>query len=162
MKKALWTIVCLLLLTVSCKKDSDEASYSFIDQPIKGQIEGVDWTCKSSVAKQTSYDGEGLSFDLYAKVKEDVCNAYSENEDFVLFSLPAKVGVYELGFGDDKHTATLYYNAATMNYICTKGAIEIISIDTISNIVKCRADIKSESNNYVNGNFEATYCKSNY
>ncbi|MBN2167401.1 MAG: hypothetical protein JW717_14090 [Marinilabiliaceae bacterium] len=80
-----------------------------------------------------------------------------------MFSVDAKVGVYPLLFdlsgSSESQTLTIYAGESNMNYIISDGAIEILSIDSVSNVVTGRIDAFSEDETFVNGNFEATFCR---
>jgi hypothetical protein len=92
---------------------------------------------------------------------EAPCEIFGFGEgDMVFFTVPNAVGLYKLKFsfsgGTDNQTATLFDTEETLNVIATEGAIEILTITTAE--VTGRLDVRSDANNYINGNFTVTLC----
>jgi hypothetical protein len=154
MRRLFWTLInaialCILLL-ISCSKDSESPSHAFKDQDAAGEIEGVAWAYGDGYASTT---GEGASKTLHVTLvlpdEAEGCDIMPEG-DFVLFSLPAKQGLYtlKLDFNDpeNSHTVTLFDSEETMNVIAVKGAVEITSI-TDTEVVG-RLDARADDMNF--------------
>lgn len=145
-------LVITMLVALSC-------SPGFIDQDLQGMVNGVEWTYASGFAEESFSDSTKYSIDLYAGDPSggDVCatGAFSHIDDYVMFSVPKEVGVYDLGLSQGQ-TVTIY--AGGTNYICVEGAVEIVSVTDTEIVGKLNA--KSDNDNYVNGNFTVTLCAS--
>jgi hypothetical protein len=153
-------IILLAILTMGCDKDDPKPAYEFKNQTATGEIEGESWVFVEGKAEDA---GENLSFDLMLDQAEAPCDIFGFPEgDVVFFTIPNAVGLYKLKFslsgGTDILTATLFDVEGTLNVVATEGAIEILSITDTQ--VTGRLDIRSDEDNYINGNFTVTLCSS--
>ncbi len=144
---------------LSCEKDepSGDSGLEYIDQDLAGKIGGNDWTIVSGTVTLSSGN---LTFILYkvAASAGDPCGlgAYSGPNETAIFIVNDAIGTYNLG----STQVTTLFDGST-NYIAMDGFIELTIIDktTIGNKRvegKLVADYNNE--NYVTGNFTATYC----
>jgi hypothetical protein len=157
MKRAVLFLMASLI-GFSCKDDEDaKPKYEFKDQDLSGKIENVAWTYEEGTADA---NGNTLSIDLFLDQVDPVCELFGFPEgNQVFFTVPNQVGVYELKFdfsGSDNQTVTLFVPEEVLNIICSKGAIEILSISDTE--VTGRIDARSDENNYINGNFTVVIC----
>ena len=159
--KLLFALALLMASTLifSCSDDDDDSGYSFKEQTLQGQIGGDDWEFKVGTAEMQENDT--LWIDLYGVDDEDPCNNWNIEGDYLLFFIPAQVGVHELSFNWETggQTVTFYDESATMNNVAVEGAVEILSIDETNGEVTGRIDAKIDGDNEVNGNFTAVYCQ---
>lgn len=155
--KKLWVVV-LLAIALGCGKDDPKPSYKFKNQTATGKIEGVSWTFVEGKAED---DGDNFSIELMLDQTDSPCDVFAfPDGDLVMFTIPNVVGLYKLKFslsgGSDLRTATLFDSEETLNIIATEGAIEILTI-TASEVTG-RLDVRSDDNNYINGNFTVSLC----
>jgi hypothetical protein len=133
-----------LIALISCAPGG--SGYNFIDQPLQGKIGGSAWQLDSGAASEPFADGN-LWISLY-----DVGGA---GEDRVFFVTAKNVGLREFSFGGEE--VTLIDMPGNNNMICYEGALDIQTIDPIGHVVTGRIDARFDADNYVNGNFTATY-----
>ncbi len=148
-----------ILVCTGCFGDSGGGGYSFTDQDAQGEIAGTVWTYVSGLAEESLSDNTKVSIDLYGidPAGGDPCGllAFTGANEVILFSVPAQVGVYEIS---SSQTATIY-DGSSNKIVTSGGAIEITSIDTMTNNeVTGKVDLDFDGNNYVNGNFTVDYC----
>jgi hypothetical protein len=146
-----------IVILIGCGKDDPQPSYNFKDQTAAGEIEGVSWSFAEGTA---SDNGVELSIDLMLDQPDAPCDVFIPDGDEVFFSIPNAVGLYKLKFsfksGAVNQTATLFDEEETLNVICSEGAIEILMITDTE--VTGRLDIRSDKDNYINGNFTVALC----
>ena len=170
MKKLLSAILLGAIVFTSCtKKETPEPSqnnttlgYNFIDQPLQGKIEGVNWNVEFGIVEyETFFDGDYF-FSLYNVADTNHCDGNDPNTDYVLFAISnPEVGIID--FENSSQSVTLYDKETQNNIGAFFGAIEILTIDTTNTMtITGRMDVRetnSSSTNYMNGNFSVTYCK---
>lgn len=164
MNKFIFLFTILIGFTVvSCKKDDpDPASYSFIDQNAQGKIGNENWEVQNGFADAEPSDNT-LRLTMVQTTGVDGCSIMPDGNQ-VFFYVPKAIGVYKLNFdinnweSEENQTVTLYRDSDGMNFIASKGAIEILSIS--DNLVTGRMDARAESEDdtFVNGNFSLTIC----
>jgi hypothetical protein len=161
----LLTLAAIVFISSCSESEDPEAAYDFKEQVAQGQIEGDAWTFSAGKAFLTE-DQEGniiYSVNMYSDQEtagtSDVCRLFGADFDEIFFSIPTEVGVYELSFdlnSSSSRTATLFDRENTLNVIVSDGAIEIIAVTETQ--VTGRMDIKSGSDNFINGNFTLDIC----
>ena len=150
--KKLWVVFAVV--AIGCGKDDPKPSYEFKNQTASGKIEGVAWTFVEGRAED---NGDNISIDLMLEQSEAPCEIFGFGEgDVVFFTIPNAVGLYKLQMGANSQTATLFDEDDFLNVIAVDGAIEILTITTTE--VTGRLDVRSDSNNFINGNFTVTLC----
>ncbi len=155
----LLSLLFLSLCLLSCgdDDDDDDSGADFINQPIQGMINGNDWEASSGIAGPSPFEEGMLSIEISDMEFEDICDEFILGGLRVLFSIPNEVGTYELDFGTQ--TITLFDPDGSLNVIVVDGTVEIQTIDaTEGGSVTGRIVGESDDENFVNGNFTATYC----
>lgn len=152
-------LLCTILLSVnSCKKDNKEEdqentpAYNFLNQTAAGKINAVPWTFIGGTARQDYFEQSKMRIQMYSDT------AYCFGAPFtdgVIVTLPKSTGLYLF---TSSQTGTIYQYPGTNLGVYEKGAIEILTYDTVQGIVTGRIDIKYDNDNYVNGNFSLIYC----
>lgn len=157
-------VVVLFLVLFAC--DGDGGGYNFIDQDLKGMIDGVSWTYEGTEngGRGAEDFSEKLSIQIYSVAAGGTgpCDflPFPVGSRKVLFTIPvppdSAVGLYELGW-DVGQTVTLNFDGSS-NTICSEGAVEILSVDIGGGLITGRMDATFDADNSVNGNFTVTYC----
>jgi len=166
-------LICLCTLAFSsCSLIFGGSDYKadFKDQPLQGKIGNKAWESTTGQAKVRIGDSTTTwSFNL-SDVRDEnkPCSFPKYETGKIMFSLKnVDKGVKQLQMGFDfakNLTATMVYDQDSskgpMNQIATKGAIEILEVDTTeNNVIKGRIDIKLSDENSINGNFTAHVCR---
>jgi len=150
-------LLVIPFLFLTCNLTEEGGGGDFIDQTLQGTIAGSSWTFAAGVAEISPFDETELAFDLYhIEAAGTPCDfgAFSATQIVILFSVPNEVGLYNLGLDQ---SVTIY--DGTTNYIVTTGKLEILTIDTTTNMqVTGRLVAEYDSSYTVNGNFSVTYC----
>jgi len=161
---SLLLMLAAIVFISSCGSDDEPgADYNFVEQVAQGVIEGDDWTLGSGTASATEdQDGNKIySVNMYSaqETMQDACGFFGADFDKIFFSIPTEVGVYALSFDLSSfsgRTATLYDNETGLNVIASDGAIEIVEVTETQVIGK--VDIRSGTDNNINGNFTLDLC----
>lgn len=148
--------ILLFVVFISCSDDGESDSFKFKDQDAMGKIANVSWTYADGYA---DISGENLNVTLVlAQDGEQGCDISMPDGDMVFFTVPNQTGLVKLYFNSSGgQTATIFDEEEFMNYIATKGAIEILSITDTE--VQGRIDARNDGENYVNGNFTISICQ---
>ena len=146
--------IAVLSLT-SCEKDKEEgSSFSFIEQNLQVKIGGSNWEHQSGRSRADFF--ENFHNDLRETADSNICSASNSAQgNFILFGGEPTIGLYELG---SSKTVT-FVVGGNNNLVATEGAYEILTVDTVDNMVTGRMDITYDGDNSVNGNFSITYCR---
>ena len=132
-------IVVLSLVLFACDGGGNVGGgggYNFIDQDLKGMIDGVSWTYEGTENGGKGEDFSGLYVQIYSVAADGNAPCgflpFPAGSSKVIFRIPgapaSAVGLYELGW-DVEQTVTLNYDGSS-NTICSEGAVEILSVDT--------------------------------
>ncbi len=167
MKK--WMILVLIgLVTVSCKQEGGNIDFidesrpvvaeDYVTSSLSGNINGEDWIFRSGRLKRSWNDINRYSIELWEEYHEDPCHVWSMNsERYVFGTIDAKIGETVLSF---EETMTMYYTDHTqsggMNIIITNGKISLGAVE--DGVVQGKVLLRHDDDNYVNGEFEITYC----
>lgn len=145
----------------------------YINQPLSGLIDGKFW---SSVGGSASTFMLGVdTFQHQFSVVDTLvdttfCTGGTGQRSFILFFLQDENAIVvpgekklKLDFNNlaDNYTVTFVSyddDGNAENNIATKGAYEILTVDTTNGLVTGRMDIPLDDNNFVNGNFSIRYC----
>jgi hypothetical protein len=143
-----------VLSFTSCEKDEDEgSSYAFVEQNLQGKIGGESWEHQSGRSKADFFDN--FFNDLRETADSNICSSSNSAQgNFILFGGEPTVGLFELG---SSKTVTFVVGSGN-NLVATEGAYEILTVDTVGDIVTGRMDVTYDGDNSVNGNFSITYC----
>ncbi len=180
MKKILYTaIAAIVVFSFGCSKDDDDnpadpsGSYTvnYKNQNLQGMINGEAWEyiLGESNTSDGGYNTDYThNFNIVDTAQSDSCFILSGERSKVIFSLyddlkVLSVGKYLLSFDIstfEGRTVTLvdWTETTVLNTIATEGEYEIISVDTISQIITGRMDAHADNKNFVNGNFTIKYC----
>lgn len=168
MKNLLFILLTIALVSCNVSTEKDYTP-EFKEQKLKGKIGGKDW--ESKIGKITFSQRDSVtnwSFN-FSDLRDDAypCNFPNYEIGKIIFSSNnIDKGIKQLYFGLDfskNQTVTLVYKqdstSGPMNKIAVKGAYEVLEVDTtVNNLVKGRMDVYIDDNNWINGNFTATYC----
>tara|TARA_B100000508_G_scaffold141097_1_gene146921 strand:+ start:1829 stop:2335 length:507 start_codon:yes stop_codon:yes gene_type:complete len=163
-------VVLLLLIMISCTEIGSNYKHNFKDQELQGKIGGKEWVSKNGKASLTQRDSTTTWSFQFSDLRDEnaPCSFSSYDIGKVMFStknIDPGVKKLKMSFNLSKaQTITMVYDQDSakgpMNKIALEGAFEITEFDTVNkNIIKGRMDIYSDDDNFVNGNFEATFCK---
>lgn len=155
MKNVFVLALSLAVLTfTSCTKDKEEVnSYAFIEQNLQGKIGGQSWEHQSGRSKADFF--ENFFNDLRESLDSNICSASNAADgNFILFGGEPTVGLQELG----TKTVTFVIDGNN-NLVATQGAFEILTVDTVADMITGRMDVTYDGDNSVNGNFSMTYCR---
>lgn len=137
------------------KKDDKGTGYSFKDQDASGEIEGDSWTYEDGYVKEIIGGDDELTVNLFLTQDDDVCKVVIADGGNVSFVVPNATGVYEVT-GDITGFTVSLVDTELSTHLATSGAVEIVSITETS--VTGKIDVKSDDNNYINGNFTIDFC----
>lgn len=152
-------VFAALLFVFSCGEDDEKKAYSFKDQELSGEIAGDSWTYADGYVEEGTFDDEAiLDVSLFLAQDEPACETFGIEGDEVFFMIPNAVGLYKLSLNSnfEGRTVTLLDREDFTNIIVTEGAVEILTITSTG--ITGRIDARFDGNNYVNGNFEVSFC----
>jgi hypothetical protein len=153
-----------LIVAFGCSKteETPSSTYEFKNQDVTGKINKVAWTYADGYADVSSSSGSEprVRVSLVLAQSKKGCDIFLATGNQVVFSLPAKVGLYKLSFnlnGGTGYTATLLENATIPNnLIASDGAIEILTLTSTE--ITGRMDARYDGESFVNGNFKVAIC----
>ena len=153
-------VVIAISILASCKKDDENNSgYEFKNQNLQGKIGNVAWQLNSGNAED---DGSELDIDLWVVNETDPCNVLFGDSTRIFFGIDNVVGLTELNLDLTNifsgQTVTFFIPDGSQNLVASEGAVEILSIDTATNLVSGRMDVTFDEETFVNGNFTIDYC----
>ncbi|MCF8370742.1 MAG: hypothetical protein K9H64_03910 [Bacteroidales bacterium] len=155
-KHIFYFIAVIAIFLFSCNRKVDPP-YQFVDQDLRGKIVNQEWDFVDGVARVSTVSNDTVLIGLYnAKLEKDC--SYAISEEGLTFFVPFFEGLYQLSGDWDSPQSVNFYRGIT-NLTAWRGAIEIISIDTVSNIINGRIDATVDDNSSVNGNFVVSLCK---
>lgn len=149
---------CTILAVTACKKEENEdpatTNYEFIDQPLQGKINGESWTFVDGSAEEHG----NYSVIMYEATYPNPCSSFSDAPNtstvgFVRDDL--QPGTYQLNM--DQYML-IFDKEEGVNYLCTDGVYEILSIDTAAQLLSGRVVIDFDRTTYMNGNFTIPVC----
>ncbi len=171
-------LTLILLVFVGCTEDDElnpTSNYTveYQNQTLQGKINGVDWIAVSGTATSS-----GLGVDTFSHLlsivdttvdtlcfvsggasRSRVLFGYQDENQIVVPG--EKTLKLDFGSTTENFTVTLVFQddqGTPQNLIATKGAYEILSVDTVSRMITGRMDVKYDDNSFVNGNFTIRYC----
>jgi hypothetical protein len=154
-----------LFVAFACSKteETPTSTYEFKNQDVTGKINSVAWTYAdgyADVSSSSSGSEPKVRVNLVLAQPKKACDIFMVTGNQVVFSLPAKAGLYKLSFnlnGGTGYTATLLENATIPNnLIASDGAIEILTLTSTE--ITGRMDARYDETSFVNGNFKVTIC----
>lgn len=165
-KYLLFTAILGFALT-SCNKDDDSSddttptspNYEFKNQNLQGQIGGNAWEFSSGSADKGFFGAtDTLSADFSNKLIPDPCAVFITGNKLI-GNIPLTVGIHELNLNASLfsgYTFTIYDTVDNINYIATKGAVEVLTISETE--ITGQMDIRYDNENFVNGKFSIERC----
>lgn len=176
--KLLLTLLCSSILLFSCKKDEDDDSTnsnytpSYLNQNLQGKIDGGAWELSAGNVNSGESFSDSTKISHFFTASDtsdsDSCLTSYYGSTKILFSIEdanelLSVGSHKLKLefnSTNNKTVTFYTfkDGTSYNWVATKGAYEILSVDTAQGLVTGRMDVEYDKNNYVNGNFTMKYC----
>ena len=163
MKKILFTCTAAAILIMGCKKEdapqTETPAYEFKNQNLQGEIEGSSWTFLEGEVKASAFTNGEYNLFLRSTSDSNACNAFSNPDaDYVTFALTSlEPQLKEINLGT--YNAVLYDKETELNVISVRGAIEILTVDTVARFLTGRAHIYGDEINEVNGNFTINICE---
>ncbi len=143
------------------------------NQPLQGKIAGEDWTSVSGTVSTLMLGTDTFQHQFSVMdtlVDTTFCTGGTGQRSFIFFFLQDENAIVvpgekklKLDFNNlaDNYTVTFVSyddDGNPENNIATKGAYEILTVDTTNRLVTGRMDIPLDDNNFVNGNFSIRYC----
>lgn len=155
------------IINANSNNNTTNYTVSYKNQMLSGKIDGKSWTALGGRVSSSSTH----YFHIADTLSADTCTNFLNQESRVIFSHDnpnntiVQLGEHPLVLDwsntSNNKTITLvrYKNGTPHNTIVDKGAYEILSVDTIKNIINGRMDAFYDDDNFVNGNFELKYCR---
>lgn len=149
-------IAIIAIFLFSCIRKVD-SPYQFIDQHLHGKVGSQEWEFADGVARMSALSSDTILIGLYNTQLDKDCS-YAISEEGLTFFVPFFEGLYQLS-GDWNSPQSVNFYRGITNLTAWRGAIEIISIDTVANTINGRIDATVDDNSSVNGNFVVSLCK---
>lgn len=155
MKKNWWMLGLFFL--AACSSDGDGGSVAIATTPLSGRVGGQAWTFVSGATDPFLSEGKPTLFTtLYAEALAG-CNGFpSSTLPEVLIQLPREPGSYPLSLARNATFAVPSASGEIDNLVATKG--ELVIEEVTATTIKGGARIEFDSNNSVNGTFQAAIC----
>ncbi len=179
MKKIKLLFLAMSVAFIACNKEDDESNpagggkykVEYKSQDMQGKINGDSWQYVIGEVHSSEGGFEAdytHNFEMADTAQADSCFLLTGERSKVIFGLGddnklLQVGKYPLSFdwsSWEGNTVTLvaWTSETVLNTIATEGEYEIISVDTVNQIVTGRIDAFADDDNFVNGNFTLKYC----
>ncbi len=128
-----------------------------MDQDLQGKIITQDWSFLDGVARLSPTSNDTLEVGLYDNPLDQDCS-YAISESGIRFLVPYQEGIFELlQEWEAPQYVTLYKGVDEER--AWRGAIEIVEIDTVNNILIGNLDATVDDESTVNGKFKVSLCK---
>ncbi|MBT1702209.1 hypothetical protein [Chryseosolibacter indicus] len=146
-----------IVIFISCSDDDESATsaYKFDNVDATGKINNVPFTYADGYADISNNE---IRITLSLPQDNPGCAMFIPEGNQVFFTIDKAIKITALKFTQtESHTVTLFEADKTMNYIASKGAVEITEITDTK--VSGRIDARMDSKTFVNGNFTVPVCQ---